>query len=159
MESINANLKRRTAKMSTLTIEREDSQTRSSEKRQDKNNLQAELQTANATITQFRNEVATYGSKTQHTLLRTQMKLRQSHLEHLHVQKLAEGLHVRVYMVDLEHLDDCIYRKHGDYRVGGTLIEADGCTNLEEFCKSLYEGNLQITLSRLPMCTQRQNLV
>ena len=96
MESINADLKRRTAKISTLTIEREDSQTRSSEIRQDKNNLQAELQTANATITQFRNEVATYGAKTQHTLLRTQMKLRQSHLEYLHVQKLAEGLHVRV---------------------------------------------------------------
>jgi hypothetical protein len=43
----------------------------------------------------------------------------------------------RVHMVELEYLGDCIYRKHGDYRLGGTLIEADGCTSLKEVCKSV----------------------
>lgn len=47
-------------------------------------------------------------------------------------------------MVELEDLGDCIYRKHGDYRVGGTLIEGDGCTSLKEVCKRVCVSNLDI---------------
>jgi hypothetical protein len=50
----------------------------------------------------------------------------------------------RVHLVELEDLGDCIYRKHGDYRVGGTLIEDDGCTSLKEVWKSVCARNLDI---------------
>ena len=51
----------------------------------------------------------------------------------------------RVHMMELEDLGDCIYRKHGVYRVGGTLVEADGCTSLKEVCKRVCARNLDIT--------------
>ena len=64
----------------------------------------------------------------------------------------------RVHMVELEDLGNAIYRKHGDYRVGGTLIEADGCTSLREVCKRACARNLEVTHYRNFQAALNSNL-
>jgi hypothetical protein len=64
----------------------------------------------------------------------------------------------RVHMVELEDVGDTKYRKNGDYRVGETLIEADGCTSLKEVCKRVCAKNLEIRDYRNFLAALNSNL-
>ena len=53
----------------------------------------------------------------------------------------------RVKFLKLEQIyptDHTLFRKQGDYRVHGTLIEAKGCDSLEEVCKRVCDGTKHI---------------